>query len=121
MRSIATGTLTIVGVMTAPWTLVIGALLTWDALWSCLELDITEDHACIIWTLWNNRDDRETIAKADVLDAVNRDRSKFGKLPLSTQETDRALADLVKMRCAQQSKKDPNRWWLREWVRIEYQ
>lgn len=121
VRAIATGTLTIVGVMAVPWTLVIGALVTWDALWSCLKLDMSEDHACVVWTLWNGRDDGDTIAKGDVLQAVNLERSRFGKQPLSPQEVDRVLDDLVRMRCVQQSKNDPNRWWLREWVSIKYQ
>ncbi|MHB8289109.1 MAG: hypothetical protein ACYDEY_07725 [Acidimicrobiales bacterium] len=120
IRAIATGTLTIVGAMTAPWTLLLGALVTWDALWSCLTLKISEDHACVIWTLWNGRDNENTIAKADVLGAVNRERSRFGKQPLSAQEVDRALDELVRMRCVQQSKNDANRWWLREWVNIKY-
>lgn len=120
VRAIATGTLTIVGAMTAPWTLLIGALVTWDALWSSLKLDISEDHACVIYALWNGRDDGDTIAKSDVFGAVNRERSQYGKQPLSPQEAARALDDLLKMRCLQPSKNDPDRWWLREWVRIKY-
>ncbi len=33
---------------------------------------------------------------------------------------ERALDDLVRMGCLKQSRNDPERGWLREWVRIKY-
>jgi hypothetical protein len=120
VRAIASGILTIAGATTAPWLLVIGALVTWDALWSCLNLKLTEEHACAVWVLWENRDDNNTFPKSEVLGAVNRERTKFGMRPLSAMAIDRALDDLVKMRCIKQSASDPERWWLREWVQIKY-
>lgn len=120
VRAIASGILTIAGATAAPWLLVIGALVTWDALWSCLNLKLTEDHACVVWALWKNRDDKDTFPKSDVLDAVNRERAAFGKQPLSAMEVNRALDDLARMGCIKQSANDPQRWWLREWVRITY-
>lgn len=120
VRAVASGILTIAGAMTAPWLLVIGALVTWDALWSCLNLKLTEEHACVVWALWKNRGDDSTFPKSDVLDAVNRERTAFGKQPLSAMEVDRAFADLARMGCIKQSVNDPQRWWLREWVQIKY-
>lgn|GEM_PF-2246436 len=120
LRAIASGSLTIAGALTAQWMLVVAALLTWDALKSCLQLDISEDHACVIWAIWNDQDENNTVAKSDVFGAVNRERSRFGKQPLSTQEVDRALDDLVNMRCLQQSRNDSERWWLKEWVNVKY-
>lgn len=119
-RAIASGILTIAGATAAPWLLLIGALVTWDALWSCLNLKLTEDHASVVWALWKNRDDENTFPKAGVLDAVNRERASFGKQPLSAMEVNRALDDLARMGCIKQSASDPQRWWLREWVRIKY-
>jgi hypothetical protein len=120
VRAIASGTLTIVGAMAAPWTLVIGALITWDSLWSCLNLDLTEQHASVIYAMWLARDDRATVAKSDVVRLVNTERVARGTQPLSYQEISRVINDLNAMRCIQQSKTDESRWWLREWVRIQY-
>jgi hypothetical protein len=120
VRAIASGILTIAGATAAPWLLVIGALVTWDALWSCLNLKLTEEHACVIWALWENRDDNNTFPKSETLDAVNRERAEFGMQPLSAMQVNRALDDLVKMGCVKQSANDPQRWWLREWIRIKY-
>src|SRR6476469_5785902 len=66
VRALATGALTIAGTMATPWTLLVGALLTWDSLWSCLKLEINETQACVLWSLWQVRDNRNTVAKADV-------------------------------------------------------
>lgn len=121
VRAIATGILTVAGAAATPWLLVIGALVTWDALWSCLNLKLTEDHACVVWALWKNREDNNTFPKSDTLDAVNRERAAFGNQPLSAMEVDRALSDLARMGCIEQSANDPQRWWLREWVRIRYE
>lgn len=120
VRAIGNGTLTIAGAMVAPWTLLIGALLTWDALWSCLRLEIGEDQACVAWVLWSMRDASNTVAKTEVFDAVTRERKRFGKQPLSTQEVDHALRELARMGCIKPSVNDPGRWWLREWVRVKY-
>lgn len=120
VRAIASGILTIAGAATAPWLLVIGALVTWDALWSCINLKLTEDHARVVWALWKNRDDDDTFPKSDTVHAVNRERAAFGMRPLSTKEVNRVLDDLARMGCIKQSVNDPKRWRLREWVRIGY-
>jgi len=54
------------------------------------------------------------------LEAVNQEREQFGKQPLSPQEVQRALDDLLKMRCLQPSKNDPDRLRLRECVTVKY-
>jgi hypothetical protein len=120
VRAIASGALTIGGAIATPWMLLVGALLTWDALWSCLRLEIGEDQACVLWTLWSMRDDRNTVAKAEIFEAVTRERQRFGKQLLSAQEVDYALHDLARMRCIKSAVDDPGRWWLREWVRVAY-
>jgi hypothetical protein len=120
VRAIGSGILTIAGATTAPWLLVIGALVTWDALWSCLNLKLTEDHASVVWALWKNRGDSNTFPKAEALEAVNRERTAFGKQSLSAMEINRALDDLKRMGCIKQSANDPQQWWLREWVLIKY-
>ena len=70
--------------------------------------------------MWINRDESNTVAKADVPKAVTQERRRFRQQEVSPQEIGRALDDLVRMRCIQQSSSDPGRWWLREWVSVAY-
>jgi hypothetical protein len=116
--AIASGAITLAGA-TVPWALILGALVVWDNLWSSLQLKIDDDQACVLWTLWNGRDEDRTFPKPDVHEAVNRERSLFGRQPLGAGEIDHALGDLVRMRCIEDAA-DPERWWLREWVSIDY-
>jgi hypothetical protein len=118
--AIGSGSLTITGTLGVPWKLIVGALVTWNSLYKSLQVEISEAHACVLWALWNNKDDRRTVAKKDVHRKVNRERSKLGRPPMSPQEIDDALTVLVRMRCIKQSRVDPTRWWLRERVRATY-
>ncbi len=118
--AIASGGLTIAGALAAPWTVVLGALVVWDALWSCLQLEISDVQACVLCGLWTSRDERGTVPKQEVPEIVNRERAKFSRQPLADEEIDFAVRDLTKMRCIGESVGDPTRWWLREWVRIKY-
>lgn len=119
--AVASGTLTMVGATMAPWTLILGALVTWDSLWSSLQLDLGEADASVAWALWKTCDGDHTVAKGEVVAAVNYERGAFGKQPLSSQEIDFALGRLQRMQCIQEARTDTNRWWLREWVRIRYE
>ena len=118
--AIASGTLTIAGAIATPWALLPGALVTWDSLWSCLQLEIGEVEASVLWALWKHWDENSTVAKKDVKTFVNRERADFGQQSLSIKEIEYALKNLERMGCIKESRNDTGRWWLREWVDIKY-
>ena len=120
ITAIASGALTIAGTAAMPWMLVVGALVTWDRVYSSAQLEINEVQACVAWSLWVSRDAASTVAKSEVFDVVNRERDNFGQQQLSVKEVDYALRDLERMGCIHQSRSDPDSWWLREWVRVRY-
>lgn len=119
--AIASGTLTITGAMATPWALLLGALVTWDSLWSCLQLEIGEVQARVLWVLWKNRDENNTVAKNYVQDLVNRECAKFGQQSLTEKEVEYVLKDLKKMGCIKESSNYAGPWWLCESVRVSYQ
>jgi hypothetical protein len=121
VRIVVSGTLAIASAISDPWTLMLGALVTWDAIWSCLQLTITEDEACVLWTLWIGVDANSTARAADLDVAVNLERLSYGLPPLSSQAVERALETLRRMKCVEQSLNDPSRLWLREWIRVKIQ
>jgi hypothetical protein len=51
---------------------------------------------------------------------VNEDRERHGHSPLSEKELTEVVATLERMRCIKRSRNDNTKWWLREWVRVEY-
>lgn len=119
--AIASGTLTITGAIATPWALLLGALVAWDSLYSCLQLEIGEVQASVLWALWENRDENNTVAKNDVQDFVNRERTTFGQQSLNAKEIEYALEDLKRMGCIKESRSDAGRWLLCERVWVSYE
>lgn len=119
--AIPSGILTITGAMATPWALLLGALVTWDSLWSCLQLEIGEVQASVLWALWKYRYENNTVAKNYVQGLVNRELAELGQQSLTEKEVEYALKDLRRMGCIKESSNDAGRWWLCESVRVFYQ
>ena len=121
VTAIAGGVLTVIGVVQMPWTAVFGALVLWDTLYAAAKSELSERDASVLWTLWLLRDSKETVADAGLLDAVNAERAKYGRNPITEQELLDALRRLVSIGSIKRSTQDKSRWWLREWVRVKYE
>jgi hypothetical protein len=117
--SAAKGTLAVKGVLLAPWTVPFAVLVLWDDLYSRLKVDIDEQEASVIWTLWMNRDAERCVPKANLLALVNAERAEYGRGPLSEEVLADALNLLCKMHCIQASK-DGLHWRVTEWVRVRF-
>lgn len=120
VNAIASGVLTIVGVVQVPWTALFGALVVWESLYSSVEVKLTETEASVLWTLWLLKDDRFTVAKDGLLSNVNSERQRYGRSPMTHTELGDSLSSLVRIKSIKQSADDPTRWWLCEWVRVSY-
>ena len=116
----AAGTLAVAGAIPNPWTVPLAALVLWDAVCSRLEVDIQEREASVIWAMWVNRDEKAEVSKGHLLALVNSERAQYGRQPLSETELKDALALLKKMGCVKQSEPDQSKWWLQEWVSINF-
>lgn len=114
--TITSGVLILAGA--SPWVAVLGALVVCKNLYSSSKLDITEDDASVVWALWLKSDDERTLPKSEVLGVVSVQRSKYERMPLSASEVNDSIARLIKMRCVAESRTRPDRWELRESVRV---
>jgi hypothetical protein len=110
--------LTIVGVVAIPWLILLAGLIIWNKVYSLLNIEIEERHAGVIWTMWKNKDKDNCIGNDVILDLVNKELQKYDRPTMNQEELDGILTDLNRMRCI---KKEDNKWWLHEWVDIEYQ
>jgi hypothetical protein len=120
IAAIAGGVLTAVGVSQAPWTAVFGALVVWDSLYSAGTIDLSEKEAAVMWTLWQLKDENNTVADAGLLRYVNITRRQFSRNELSQRELNSALTKLERIGTVERTSKGKSRWWLREWVRVAY-
>lgn len=120
MTALASGAITIGGALTAPWILVLGGLITWDRLWSCLKVPLSEREASVLWSIWSNGGSVAGVLKRDVLTLVNDERERYQQPPLGEAEITLALGRLEKMGCIR-VRRDPPRLWVRESVSITYE
>lgn len=118
--AVAGGTLTVMGAMSVPWTLPLAALVLWNEFYSKATVEIGEFDASVIWAMWLHRDHNVTVDDAELLDLVNGERRKGGMQALLREQLDRSLRTLEKLKCIKRSKRNANRWWLREWVNVDY-
>ncbi|WXG39445.1 MAG: hypothetical protein WED07_01200 [Candidatus Freyarchaeum deiterrae] len=112
--------LTIFGAIQMPLLIPFACLVVWDKLYSLSNIPISEKHAAVIYVMWKNRDEKQCIREDLILNYINTELSKFNLPTMSQEELNQILKDLEKMKSIEKSKSDRNKWWLREWVRVEY-
>ena len=116
----SSGALTLAGAAVAPWMAILGGLVVWESLWSATEVELSEVEAAVLWALWLNRDEADTVPQARVLELVNAELHKLDRPDLTGGEVSAAVAKLRQLNCIQPAKAAPDRWWLREWVQVDY-
>ncbi|HVF61800.1 MAG TPA: hypothetical protein VNJ70_18485 [Thermoanaerobaculia bacterium] len=116
----AGGALPFTGAGVSPWTAVLAGLVVWDTIWSGLKIDLTEREAVVVFTMWVNADRQKTVADGDLLAVVNDQCRTGGRAPLSERDLAEALWILEQLRCIRRSRRDSGRWWLQEWVSVDY-
>lgn len=119
VSAIASGVLTVVGAVQLPWTAVFGALVIWNNLFAASRVALSESDASVLWTLWLNRDDENTVAEAGLLGRVNEERRRHGRADLAQRDLDESLQRLSRLQSIERAA-DKSRWWLREWVSVKY-
>lgn len=120
METLASGTLTIAGVVAVPWAWPLAALVVWRDLDRRATVPLSEHEAALLWTMWLRADDDRTMPDSDLLGSCNEEIAKHGGQPLNQGDVDIALQKLERIRCIERFKQDPSRWWLREWISINY-
>jgi len=118
--AIASGVLVMSGATSAPWLLMLAAIVLWNRVWSELTIELSEDDAAVLWTLWKNRDEKNCVSLPNLLEVVNQERRLYSRDPMTPLQLEAALSTLQKIRCVEKSAAEPSAWWLREWVRVKY-
>lgn len=120
MTAIASGVLTTVGIVGAPWTAPFAALLLWDRLWAGLNIEINEREAILLWVMWNNRDLNNQVFEEGLIEKVNAALESNGRPSISKQQMEDSLETLSKITAIERTTSINNGWGLRAWVRVRY-
>ena len=109
--------LTLYGLKSNPWLISLAGLIIWNRIYSLLNIKLSERHAVVIWVMWRNRDEYDSIENKCIKKYVNEELKNFKMKEMSEEELSEILNDLQKMKCI---KKYGDKYRLVEKVKIEY-
>ncbi len=121
MEAAANGAFAVVGSYQIPWLAPMAFIILWNSLWRAVEIEITENDAAIIWSMWVYRDrESNEIPDIGLLDTVNEHLKKYERPAITQKDLEYSLNNLEKIKCIKRARKNPNNWWLCEWIRPIY-
>ena len=109
--------LTAAGVAAEPKLVFFAALSIWNKIWCHSTIELTPEHATVLYALWQGRDESNKIKRDDALAKSGIKFNFYGMQELVAMSFDDIINDLIKMRCIEVN---DNIIWLRERVRGTY-
>lgn len=121
MESVANCVFAVVSSYQVPWLAPFAFIMLWKSLWAGCEVELTENDAALIYTMWTHRDRSiNEISKDGLLMLLNTQLSKYERSNITQKDLDFSISRLVKVGCIKQSQRHVNNWWLCEWVQPVY-
>jgi len=121
MEAISSGAFSLLGAYQVPWLAPMAFIILWNSLWRAVEVEITENDASIIWSMWVYRDrESNEIPNSGLLEIVNGRLRKYERSEITQKDLEHSLSNLEKIKCIRRAKNSPDNWWLRESVRPIY-
>lgn len=109
--------LTAAGVAAEPKLVFFAVLSIWNKIWCHSTIELTPEHATVLYALWQRRDESNKIKRDDALAKSGIKFNFYGMQELVAMSFDDIINDLIKMRCIEVN---DNIIWLRERVRGTY-
>lgn len=122
MEAVAKGVLTSTSCSVVPWpiTAPVTALVIGRDLYRTAQLDITEDQAWVLYTIWRCKDCNGDVNEDELLDQCNYMFEDYKKPLLSQGQLRASLTELERIKTIERSPRDKRSWWLRESVTVLY-
>ena len=121
IEAVASGAFVAVSAYQVPWLGIFGLILLWNSLWRAAEVDLSENDAAVIWTMWVHRDRQNNeISENELLVKVNDHLSKYERASITQKDLDFSIKNLAAIKCIKRSKRNPQNWWLCEWIATTY-
>lgn len=121
VEAIANGAFAAVSSYQIPWLAPFAFILLWNSLWRSAQVELSENDAALIWTMWVHRDrSNNEIAEDGLLDKLNEHLDKYSRSPVSGKDLEDSLKALEQIQSIKRSKGNPSNWWLCEWIKPAY-
>jgi len=102
-----------------PILIPLAAIIIWNKIWAGIHIDLDQQHAFILWTMWHNCNDSQII-KMDSIPNLVKTECENQNVPLmNDKELSAILNDLEKIKCIKRSD-DGAHWYLIEKAEIPY-
>jgi hypothetical protein len=108
----------ILGSLATPWALLLVGIVALDSYSSILKVDLSEQEAVVLWTMWQRRDQQNCLPQNDLWGFVNDTLTQKNRGSLSPSDLDRALNRLREVKCIERLPDRPGIWRVRERVRL---
>jgi len=121
VEAVASGTFAAVSAYQVPWLGIFGFILLWNSLWRAAEVDLSENDAAVIWTMWVHRDRKNNkISENGLLSKVNDHLSKYDRVSITQKDMEFSIKNLEKIKSIKRSKRNSKNWCLCEWISPTY-
>ena len=120
MEGVANGVFAVVSSYQIPWLAPFAFIMLWKSLWDSSKVDLTENDAAVIYSMWIHSDNKNEIPKRNLLQTVNMHLQRHNCQPITQKDLDFSISSLIKVGCIKESSTNRNNWWLCEWVQPIY-
>jgi hypothetical protein len=110
--------LTIVGAAATPYLIPFAAIVVWNKVYALRQIKISENHAIVLSSLWDNRNYNNIVDSANILTIVNSYFSKYTIRQISKDEYNLIIDELYNLHILKLN--SDGTIWLRECVRKQY-
>jgi len=121
VEAIASGAFVAVSAYQVPWLGLFGLILLWNYLSSSAQVDLSENDAAVIWTMWVHRDrENNEISENELLGKVNDHLAKYDRASITQKDMEFSIKRLEEIKSIKRSRKNPKYWWLCERIAPTY-
>jgi hypothetical protein len=110
--------LTVVGVVAEPKLIPLAALSIWNKVWTHSSIELSREHATVLYAMWQGRDKDNRLFEADAIQKSGLIFQLNGWPALEQRAYETIIADLERLRCIE--RKGSGVIWLRESVKKSY-
>jgi len=111
--------LTVASVAVEPKLIPLAALSIWNKIWSHSSIELTREHATVLYAMWQGRNNENKLTETDAFQKSGLMFQLNGWPALAQQQFDSIIEDLEQIKCIEKDSSDGTIW-LRECVKKIY-
>lgn len=109
--------LNIAGVVATPYLVPLAALSLWNKLWGHSAIQLSKEHATVLYAMWQGRDTKNRIANSQAFEKAGVLFSVYQWPSLDKHAFEHILVELERIECIEC---EDESIWLCEWVKTTY-